>query len=63
MSDELTHNQARPISDVKIPAGKQGYHTEKWSGIDNFVCDGCGADTFNEALVKDHVERLHRERK
>jgi hypothetical protein len=63
MSDVLTHNDGIPISDIKIPAGQKGYDTVDWNDIPMYVCNACGADTFNEDLVKAHIERLHRERK
>jgi hypothetical protein len=48
------------ISEIKIDPKEKGYHETKWADIPMFICDGCGADTFNEALVIDHVASVHR---
>jgi hypothetical protein len=56
-----THNEAAvPISDIKIPSGQKGYAKKEWMGTPIYICDACGADTFDEGLVIGHVERLHR---
>jgi hypothetical protein len=56
----LADVQPVPVDQVKIPEGQEAYRTEDWEGRPIYICNGCGADTFNKSLVVKHVQRLHR---
>jgi hypothetical protein len=62
MSDVIVPpaNPGVAIEEVKIDPRSKGYEEKKWAGKDIFVCKGCGADSFNETLVKQHVASVHR---
>lgn len=40
-------------------AKKKKFRTEKWKGMEKYVCTVCGADSLRREAMEEHYQREH----